>query len=200
MVSAWQHWKRWRDFVLPRSLDHKNDNKTQNREKQKDKLIKSLSSLGWTDANVKENSVCPWRDETVCGVNNFDPRSSPPYLNQISVFISLDARIDLKIHKKKSKTFQPKLYITTTLKTHMHKHYNSIQQQTVATLSVLQRVFKFKTCHSESFLLCGTWWRGFSVWNLKHSKGDYFVVYKLQEIGGTRQRKMAPTETDSLFF
>lgn len=57
MVSDWQHWKRWRDFVLPWSLDHKNDNKTQNREKQKDKLIKSLSSLGWTDANVKENSV-----------------------------------------------------------------------------------------------------------------------------------------------
>lgn len=126
MVSDWQHWKRWRDFVLPWSLDHKNDNKTQNREKQKDKLIKSLSSLGWTDANVKENSVCPWRDETVCGVNNFDPRSSPPYLNQISVFLSLDARIDLKIHKKKSKTFQPKLYITTTLKTHAQAHLTTI--------------------------------------------------------------------------
>lgn len=39
------------------------------------------------------------------------------------------------------------------------------------------------------------------MWNLKHRKGDYFIVYELQEeIGETRQIKMAPTETDSLFF
>lgn len=38
------------------------------------------------------------------------------------------------------------------------------------------------------------------MWNLKHSKGHYFIVYKLQEIGETRQKKMVPTETDSIFF
>lgn len=57
MMSDWQHWKRWRDFVLPLSLNHKNDNKAQNREKQQDQLFKNLSSLDWTEANANGNSV-----------------------------------------------------------------------------------------------------------------------------------------------
>lgn len=57
MMSDWQRWKKWRNFELPWSLDHMSDNKTQNRDKQQDELLKNLSSLDWTDANVNQNLV-----------------------------------------------------------------------------------------------------------------------------------------------
>lgn len=183
MMSDWQYWKKWRDFVLPLSLDHKNDNKAQNREKEQDQLFKKsfFLRLDWCKCKWK---FSPRRDETVYGINNVS-KLSPSYSNQIRVFISLDARINLKNDRKK--TFQLKLYVTTVLKIYMQYtctstfNYNFIHQKTTTTLPVFHRVFKFKPYNSESFPVSGTQWRGFDVWNLKHSKGCYFVIYKLRE-------------------